>query len=135
MTTEPAEPTNSGFGVKLGEQAPKISKQASKNSRPPSTNKKVGDLPTTTAMQLFQGSNRQRTNTTLGLQSSKNSSMRHSMNNLTLQELMAQTNIASINSKAGKGSGRGNTVGKTIGGTTMKGPSGTTGPAPPKMTT
>ena len=53
------------------------------NSRPPSSSKNSEAHAT-----YHVGPKRQRTNTNLGLQSNKHTSMRQSMNNLTLQDVM-----------------------------------------------
>lgn len=53
-------------------------------ARPPSSSKHTDQNPG----QIFQGTKRTRTNTTLGLQSNKHNSMRQSTNNLTIQDLM-----------------------------------------------
>ena len=57
-----------------------------------------------TSQHIFQSTTRQRTNTTLGLQSNKHSSMRQSMNNLTLNDLISSQpgshNAASLPQKS-----------------------------------
>ena len=84
--------------------------------RPPSSSKQT-DNQNHPAGQILQGTKRQRTNTTLGLQSNKHGSMRQSTNNLTLQDLMAsQTTVSShLHNKPGTKptSNRGNTTEKT----------------------
>lgn len=55
------------------------------NVRPPSSSKNSEAY-----VSIQGGPKRQRTNTTMGLQSNKHTSMRQSMNNLTLQDVMAQ---------------------------------------------